>query len=162
MYYCDHLTRRGRSSSQWYLSACTSTLGKLSQLMRLWYLSNRRPAMAQASLRISAVSPEPSLFAHLKYGSRRRVWPKMYLRGFSTRSDSNQPAQLLKLAWIFKLCIYQAHISNYLSSEQQRCWSDCADAQADLHICTFFVRIWHRTHFRMTWPIYCYLILRHT
>ena len=35
--------------------------------------SKRRPAKAQASLRIRAVSPEPSLFAHNKYGSRRRV-----------------------------------------------------------------------------------------
>ena len=40
--------------------------------MRL-YLSHRRPAKAQASLRICAVSPEPSLFAHMKYGSRGRV-----------------------------------------------------------------------------------------
>ena len=39
----------------------------MSQLMRLWYLSHRRPAKAQASLRIRAVSPEPSLFAHMKY-----------------------------------------------------------------------------------------------
>ena len=46
-----------------------------SQLMRLWYLSHRRPAKAQASLHIRAVSPEPSLFAHMKYGSRRRVRP---------------------------------------------------------------------------------------
>ena len=36
--------------------------------MRLWYLSHRQPATAQASLR----SPEPSLFAHMKYGSRRK------------------------------------------------------------------------------------------
>ena len=36
-----------------------------------------RPAKAQASLRIRAVSPDPSLFAHMKYGSRRRVWPKI-------------------------------------------------------------------------------------
>ena len=36
-----------------------------------------RPAKAQASLRIRAVSPEPSLFAHMKYGSRRRVRPKI-------------------------------------------------------------------------------------
>ena len=43
--------------------------------MRLWYLSHRRPAKAQASLRIRAVSPEPSLFAHMKYGSRRRLRP---------------------------------------------------------------------------------------
>ena len=46
----------------------------LGQLMRLWYLSQRRPAKAQASLRIRAVLPEPSLFAHI---SRRRVRPKI-------------------------------------------------------------------------------------
>ena len=50
---------------------------ELSQLMRLWYLSHRRPANAQASLRIRAVSPEPSLFAHMKSGRRRRVRPKI-------------------------------------------------------------------------------------
>ena len=44
---------------------------------RLWYLSHRRPAKAQVSLRILAVSPEPFLFAHIKYGSRRRVRPKI-------------------------------------------------------------------------------------
>ena len=38
----------------------------LSQLMRLWYLSHRRPEKAQASLRIHTVSPEPSLFAHIR------------------------------------------------------------------------------------------------
>ena len=45
----------------------------MSLLMRLWYLSHRRPAKAQASLRIRAVSTEPSLFAHMKYGNRRKV-----------------------------------------------------------------------------------------
>ena len=49
----------------------------LSQLMRFWYLSYRWPAKAQASLHIRAVSPEPSLFTHMKYGSRRRVQPKI-------------------------------------------------------------------------------------
>ena len=49
----------------------------LSQLMRLWYLSNRRPAKAQVSLRIHAVSLEPLLFAHIQYGSRRKIWPKI-------------------------------------------------------------------------------------
>ena len=48
----------------------------LSQLMRLWYLSHRRPAKAQASLHIRAVSSEPSLFANLKYGTRQMVLPK--------------------------------------------------------------------------------------
>ena len=37
---------------------------------------NGTPAKTQASLRIRTVSPEPSLFAHTKYGRRRRVWPK--------------------------------------------------------------------------------------
>ena len=37
----------------------------MSQLMRLWYLSHRRTAKAQARLRIRAVSPEPLLFAHI-------------------------------------------------------------------------------------------------
>ena len=31
----------------------------------------------QASLRICAVSPEPSLFAHMKYGSRQKVRPNI-------------------------------------------------------------------------------------
>ena len=44
----------------------------LSLLRRLWYLSHRWPAKAQASLHIRAVSPKPSLFAHMKYGSRRK------------------------------------------------------------------------------------------
>ena len=45
----------------------------LSQLMRLWYLTHRCPAKVQVSLRIHTVSPEPSLFAHMKYGNRERV-----------------------------------------------------------------------------------------
>ena len=49
----------------------------MSQLMRLRYLSHRRPAKAQASLRIRTVSPEPSLFAHMKNESRQWVRPKI-------------------------------------------------------------------------------------
>ena len=45
----------------------------MSQLMRLWYLSYRRPAKSPASVHICAVSPEPLLFAHMRYRSRRRV-----------------------------------------------------------------------------------------
>ena len=48
----------------------------MSQLMRLWYLSHRQPVKAKVSLRLCSVSPEPSLSAHIKYGSRQRVWPK--------------------------------------------------------------------------------------
>ena len=44
----------------------------MSQLVRLRFLSHRRPAKAQASMRIRAISPEPSLFAHMKYGSKTK------------------------------------------------------------------------------------------
>ena len=36
----------------------------------IWYLSPMRAAKVQASLRIRAVSPEPSLLAHTSSGSR--------------------------------------------------------------------------------------------
>ena len=49
----------------------------MSQLMRLSYLSNMRPAKAQASLCIHAALPEPSMFAHIKYGNRRSDWQKI-------------------------------------------------------------------------------------
>ena len=61
------------NSIQMAEDGCTSEVSiasYLSQLMRLWYLSHRRPAKAQASLRIRVDLPEPSLFAHIKYGSR--------------------------------------------------------------------------------------------
>ena len=45
--------------------------------MQLWCLSHRQPVKAQASLRIRAVSPEPLLFAHMKYGSRGSVRSKI-------------------------------------------------------------------------------------
>ena len=49
---------------------------QMSQLLRLWYLSHRRPAKAQASLHIRAVSPEPSLFEHMDYGIINAVSPE--------------------------------------------------------------------------------------
>ena len=56
--------------------------------------------------------------------------------------------------------------SYYLSSKQQMCWSDCADAQADLHLCCLHMQsagflktlgrvtsyIWHSTDVRAEWP----------
>ena len=55
----------------------------LSQLMSLWYLSHRQPAKAQVSLRICTVSPEPSLFADIKYGSWQRVQLKNQTSGLT-------------------------------------------------------------------------------
>ena len=53
---------------------------KMGQLMRVRYLTHRWPVKTQASLRglrIRAVWPEPSLFKQMKYGSRRKVRPKI-------------------------------------------------------------------------------------
>ena len=44
---------------------------QLDRVKRIWYLSPMRAAKVQASLRIRAVSPEPSLLAHTSSESRR-------------------------------------------------------------------------------------------
>ena len=44
---------------------------QMGRVMRIWYLSPMRAAKVQASLRIRAVSPEPSLLAHTSSESRR-------------------------------------------------------------------------------------------
>ena len=36
-------------------------------------ITSRRPVKAQASLHIREVSPEPSMFAHMNYGSRLKM-----------------------------------------------------------------------------------------
>ena len=72
--------QRSQSSSEFKRSkGRVNQNAKLSQLMRSWYLSHtcRLPAKTQASLRIRAVSPEPSLFAHMTYWSRWRVRPNI-------------------------------------------------------------------------------------
>ena len=43
----------------------------LDRIKRIWYLSPMRAAKVQASLRIRAVSSEPSLLAHISSESRR-------------------------------------------------------------------------------------------
>ena len=60
---------------------------------------------------------------------------KTCLRVFPTRPGTNRPAQSQKLARALKFRLKNLEIFYYLSSEQQRRWSDCADAQADLRLC---------------------------
>ena len=43
---------------------------EMDRVKRIWYLSPMRAAKVQASLRICAVSPEPSLLAHTSSESR--------------------------------------------------------------------------------------------
>ena len=45
-------------------------MSHLDRVKRIWYLSPMRAAKVQASLRIRAVSPEPSLLAHTSSESR--------------------------------------------------------------------------------------------
>ena len=48
----------------------------MNRVKRIWYLSPMRAAKVQASLRIRAVSPEPSLLAHTSSESRGTFWQK--------------------------------------------------------------------------------------
>ena len=87
---------------------------------------------------------------------------KTCLREFPTRSDSNRPAQLQKLAWGLKFWLQKLETLHYLGSEQQRRWSDCADAQADLRL---VVRIWHKTRFlmaRLSWFPFIWFVSTNT
>ena len=49
---------------------CVSLHRQMDRVKRIWYLSPMRAAKVQASLRIRAVSPEPSLLAHTGSESR--------------------------------------------------------------------------------------------
>ena len=69
---------------------------------------------------------------------------------FPTRWDSNRAARLQKLARVLNFRILQAEVLYYPSREQQRRWSDCADAQADLHLCCSHMIL---TGFLITWLI---------
>ena len=54
----------------WDLATTAIFLFHLDRVKRIWYLSPMRAAKVQASLRIRAVSPEPSLLAHTSSESR--------------------------------------------------------------------------------------------
>ena len=61
-----------------------------------------------------------------------------YLGNFmslATVWDSNWAVQLQKLARVLKVWIWTLEVLNYPGSEEQRHWSHCTDAQADLHLC---------------------------
>ena len=96
--------------------------------MRLRYLSYRRPAKAQANLRICAVSPQPPLFAHMKYGRRRRIW--LQIRHLSSLDGS--PCAFEE--WVYggrKSTIISWDGSNYLEIPTL--------GQKNIYICVFQV-----------------------
>ena len=60
---------------------------------------------------------------------------KTCLRGLRPGRTKNRSAQPQKLDRGLTFRIRKLKVFYYLVSEQQRCWSDCADAQADLRLC---------------------------
>ena len=68
----------------------------------------------------------------------------MCLRESPTMQDTNWPAQLQRPARILKFRIYKPDVAFCFGSEQQRRWSDCADAQVDLRLCCSHR---HKAHF---------------
>ena len=65
---CSLLINLSSLSSVFY--KCFIQIYYLDRVKRIWYLSPMRAAKVQASLRIRAVSPEPSLLAHTSSESR--------------------------------------------------------------------------------------------
>ena len=55
--------------------------------------------------------------------------------GCPTKWVSNHAPQLQRLASELKFRVLQVYILYFSKSEQQRRWSDCADAQAGLRLC---------------------------
>ena len=127
--------------------------------MRLWYLSHRRPAKAQASLLIcavspepsSAVSPQPSLFAHImevEEGSDKKNQtssPSGWLRNEFTADEKyhnlmtwlncvcdskgfKETLKLSRLAWVFSVCLLAHLLAIYPSKVQ------CCNLQHPLYI----------------------------
>ena len=64
---------RSYSQIDWARNPCSRSLQThphVDRVKRIWYLSPMRAAKVQTSLRIRAVSPEPSLLAHTSSESR--------------------------------------------------------------------------------------------
>ena len=114
-------------TSTFHCMLWTKYLAKLhlSELMSLWHLSHKRPAKAQASMSIHAVSPEPSLFAHMKYGSRRRVRPKsdicphtMAAHARLKNEFTGDEKYLILMRWLICQCVFSVLVPD------SRQWTD--------------------------------------
>ena len=101
---------------------------QMGRVKRIWYLSPMRAAKVQASLRIRAVSPEPSLLAHISSESRGTFRQKARslapLNGWACAvetchdgmledTNSLDGAQLICKHW---------YLQNTISLKLQLCW----------------------------------------
>ena len=85
--YLQHINRRTNTKNHSNLKP------HMDRVKRIWYLSPMRAAKVQANLRIRAVSPEPSLLAHIS----------SELRG-TFRQKARSLAPLNGLACAVKIC----------------------------------------------------------
>ena len=106
----------------------------MDRVKRIWYLSPMRAAKVQASLRIPAVSPEPSLLAHTSSESRRTSdrkpdpWP-LWMAGhaqlkFVMTECSKTQIRLTGLLWFLitvLLSIIGICVHNYWGRVKQIC-----------------------------------------
>ena len=94
----------------------------LGRAKRIWYLSPMRAAKVQASLRIRAVSPEPSLLVHTSSESRGTFRQKSRslasLNGLKFWNLSWRNARRHKFAWrgSFKVLIMKYMYTNTVST----------------------------------------------
>ena len=89
---------------------------QLDGVKRIWYLSPMRAVKVQASLRICAVSPEPSLLAHTSSESRGTF-----------RQKARSRAPLNGWACAVKICHDQARATEILKSKSVHSTDDVID-----------------------------------
>ena len=91
-----------------------TTKGYMDRVKRIWYLLPMRAAKVQASLRIRAVSPEPSLLAHTSSESRGTFRQKArslaQLNGWAFVITECSKTQIRLTRLIFMWALYEAVI----------------------------------------------------
>ena len=97
--------------SSWSLNYC------LDRVKQIWYLSPMRAAKVQASLRICAVSPEPSLLAHTSSESRGTL-----------RQKARSLAPLNDWACTIKSC-HDGMLEDINSLDGARLWASSGNMQ---------------------------------
>ena len=113
--------------------------GRMPRL--IWVFARRTLILLVLSCRGSStfchpqyVCPETEIWKRVSLVMRKyNRWTA--LSPFCVITDSNWPAQLHNLIWGLKIWLQKLETLHYLGSEQQRRWSDSADAQADLRLC---------------------------
>ena len=106
----------------------------MDRVKRIWYLSPMRAAKVQASLRIRAVSPEPSLLAHTSSESRGTF-----------RQKARSLAPLNGWACAVKIChdgmledtnsLDGAHMTFWYSAVLLQCWYLILDSLFVILVC---------------------------